>query len=239
MLGEAVCGVHRAVTVRREGLEDPVAAAQAAEKKKQRHQFLMRQAELRELRYPHSKVAERLCVTITSRVLAATEVPVEYRWREEYLASVSSSRTPHEVIAECGLSPDVAGDVMRSYIHCGTVHPFSDLGSGGYGKILDAVWQFVKQHPDRAGMVPILRTELQDGHNFCMAGKIQRICNVLAGYVDGVGSSESVTERLGRLLPPLMAIPDKRLRIRQAKQILTENDVDRAAWTAWLEPLRG
>jgi hypothetical protein len=59
----------------------------------------------------------------------------------------------------------------------------------------------------------------------------------LAGYLEGVGSQESLSERLGRLLAPLAEIPDEMERIRKACEILKENRVPTNEWDTWVEPL--
>jgi hypothetical protein len=75
-----------------------------------------------------------------------------------------------------------------------------------------------------------------DNVGMCAQGNLSRICNILAGYMEGVGAQESLSELLGRLLPPLMAIEDATERIRQACVILSENKVPQSEWDTWMEP---
>jgi hypothetical protein len=112
-----------------------------------------------------------------------------------------------------------------------------DIEEGIYGKVLDSVWQYVKTSPDKADLCKILKTEMRDNIGMCAQGNLSRICNILAGYMEGVGAQESLSERLGRLLPPLMSIEDHGERIRQACVILAENKVPADEWDTWMEPI--
>jgi hypothetical protein len=78
---------------------------------------------------------------------------------------------------------------------------------------------------------------MTDNIGMCAQGNLSRICNILAGYMEGIGAQESLSERLGRMLPPLMEIEDASERIRQACVILAENRVPVGEWDTWMEPL--
>jgi hypothetical protein len=95
----------------------------------------------------------------------------------------------------------------------------------------------VKNSPDKEDLCKILKQEMTDNIGMCAQGNLSRICNILAGYMDGVGSQESIAERLGRLLPPLMEIADVGDRLRSAFKILQENSVPMSDWDTWIEPL--
>jgi hypothetical protein len=112
-----------------------------------------------------------------------------------------------------------------------------DIEEGIYGKVLDSVWQYVKTSPDKEDLCKILKNEMTDNIGMCAQGNLSRICNILAGYMDGVGAQESLSELLGRLLPPLMSIEDPSERIRQACVILAENKVPFSEWDTWMEPM--
>jgi hypothetical protein len=71
----------------------------------------------------------------------------------------------------------------------------------------------------------------------CAQGNLSRICNVLAGYLEGVGPQEPLADRLGRLLAPLVQVIDELERIRQACVILKENRVPPNEWITWVDPL--
>ena len=113
-----------------------------------------------------------------------------------------------------------------------------DIEPGIYGKVLDSVWQYVKNSPDKADLCVIIKSEMEDNIGMCAQGNLSRICNVLAGILEGIGSQESLSERLGRLIGPLLEIEDARQRISRAMGILTENNVPDDEWSAWIDPLQ-
>ena len=71
----------------------------------------------------------------------------------------------------------------------------------------------------------------------CAQGNLSRLCNVLAGYMEGVEDIESQAEKLGRLIPPLMDIVDVTERIKQAKRVLEDVGLPTTEWNDWLDPL--
>jgi hypothetical protein len=113
-----------------------------------------------------------------------------------------------------------------------------DIEPGIYGKVLDGVWQFTKTSPEKESLCKVIKQEMEDNVGMCAQGNLSRICNVLAGYMEGVGSQESITEILGRLLPPLMSIEDATERMDAARKILADNKLPREEWYEWLDPLR-
>jgi hypothetical protein len=156
-------------------------------------------------------------------------VPAEYAWN-----SKTCSRTPFEIGLECALTPKSTQEMIRRYCSHETVE---DRVPGIYGKVLDAVWQFTKSSEDKVNLCKIIKQEMEDNVGMCTQGNLYRLCNILAGYVDGVGVSESITELLGRLLPPLMDVEDVNERLLLAAKILKENGVPNAEWKAWTDPL--
>jgi hypothetical protein len=103
---------------------------------------------------------------------------------------------------------------------------------------LNSVWQYIKASPDAEDLKKILASEMQDNIGMCAQGNLSRLCNVLAGYMDGIGVQESVAEIMGRLLPPLMEIEDEKQRIDAAVVILKEHKVPVSNWDDWLDALR-
>jgi hypothetical protein len=174
----------------------------------------------------HTTAAVRQTMDIIERV-RRIPVPEGYRWNRDVV-----SPTIGEIIAQCKLSSSAAAQMFNKYVSAETIY---DLEEGIYGKVLDSVWQYVKTSSDRADLCKILRQEMEDNVGMCAQGNLTRICNILAGYLDGVGSQESVAERLGRLFPPLMEIEDDGERRRRAEEILTENAVPREEWGAWMD----
>lgn len=156
-------------------------------------------------------------------------VPEGYQWNTAFV-----SKTIGEIISDCQLSSRAAAQMFNQYVSSVAVY---DIEIGIYGKVLDSVWQYVKASPDKADLCMILKQEMTDNVGMCAQGNLSRICNILAGYMDGVGSQESVSERLGRLLPPLMEIEDIITRLTDAFKILKENGVPVAEWDSWVDPL--
>lgn len=156
-------------------------------------------------------------------------VPEGYRWNTRVV-----SKTIGEIITECELNAQAAAQMFNQYVSNVAVY---DIEEGIYGKVLDSVWQYVKASPDKDDLCKILKNEMTDNIGMCAQGNLSRICNILAGYMDGVGSQESLSERMGRLLPPLMEVEDVNERIRQACVILAENKVPPSEWDTWMEPL--
>lgn len=154
-------------------------------------------------------------------------VPEGYRWDKEIC-----SKTPGEIIAECRLTQKAAHQMMSQYAQDTAIY---DIEEGIYGKVLDSVWQFVKGHAEKESLTAIIRDEMQGNIGMCAQGNLTRICNVLSGYLDGVGVAESLSEKLGRLLPPLREIEDSAERRTAVMFILKQNDVPADQWDTWIE----
>jgi hypothetical protein len=82
------------------------------------------------------------------------------------------------------------------------------------------VWQYIKNSEDRKTLRTILKSELEDNVGMCQQGNLSRLANVLAGYLEGVGSFESISEVLGREFPKLLDIDNEDERIAQGNKIL-------------------
>jgi hypothetical protein len=177
----------------------------------------------------HTSAAVKQTKEIVERI-RKIPVPEGYRWH-----ATESSKTPFEIGLECKLSQRAAWQMISQYAQDTAIY---DIEPGIYGKVLDSVWQYVKNSPNKEDLCIIIRSELQDNVAMCAQGNLSRICNVLAGILEGVGSQESLSERLGRLFGPLMEIEDMSDRISRAMQILTENNVPNDEWSAWIDPLQ-
>jgi hypothetical protein len=86
-------------------------------------------------------------------------------------------------------------------------------------------------------MCAVLKQEMQDNIGMCAQGNLTRVCNILAGFMDGVGSLESVSEQLGRRFGVIAEHPDPEERIKMGADVLRELNVPEKEWPAWLEPL--
>lgn len=151
-------------------------------------------------------------------------VPVEYR-TETY-------KTLYEIIPECKLDPLTIIQTTRMYYEGGSIY---DLGEGIYPKVLNAVWQYIKNSEHKDDLQVILRSELRDNVFTCAQGNLSRLCNVLAGYLDGM-TTESTIEELGRRLAELDG--DEVDRLNAGTAILRELKIPEIEWENWLEPLR-
>lgn len=156
-------------------------------------------------------------------------VPEEYKWNPR-----ECSKTPGDIIMSCRLTPKAAWQMAAKYCQDETIY---DLENGIYGKVLDGVWQFILKSPDKSDLCRVLKQEMEDNIGMCAQGNLSRLCNILAGYMDGIGSQESIADILGRLMPKLMEIEDLSRRLMDAHQILKENKIPVSQWKTWLDPL--
>jgi hypothetical protein len=122
---------------------------------------------------------------------------------------------------------------MEKYTSDETIY---DMVPGIYGKTLDSVWQYIKSSSDKEVLIKTLKIELEDNIGMCAQGNLTRLCNVLQGYLDDM-PKPSVAEILGDLLPPLMAIKDRKVRRETALQIMRTHNVPDEEQDAWLEGL--
>jgi hypothetical protein len=176
----------------------------------------------------HTTEAVKKVKEIIEKVLEVP-VPAEYKWNV-----TECSKTPGEIILECKLTPKAAWQMSAMYCVDSEIY---EMGKGIYGRVLDCVWQFIVKSEHKQDLCRILKSELQDNIGMCAQGNLSRLANILAGYMDGVKSQESLSEILGRELPPLMEIEDLQERANKLKEILNQNQVPKAEWLVWAEPL--
>lgn len=152
-------------------------------------------------------------------------VPEEYRWN-----MIKTSMTMSEIISECELSPSAAWQMVARYCSDESIYNFP---GGIYGKVLDGVWQYIKASPDKNDLKKILKAEMQDNIGMCAQGNLSRLTNILSGYLDTIVIKESMTDQLGRLLPPLMEIEDLTERMYKAAEIFREVGLKEDEWKTW------
>jgi hypothetical protein len=157
-------------------------------------------------------------------------VPEEYRWNAKKI-----SKTYREIVFDCDLSPKGNWQFASYYCNNATIY---DLEPGIFGIMTDGVWQYIRDSEDKRCLINILKRELEDNIGMCAQGNLSRICNVLSGYLPGIGQSESIATILGREFPKLMEIEREPDRLREGERILRENNVPQAEWDVWLEPLQ-
>lgn len=176
----------------------------------------------------HTTVAVNMTKEVINRILKIP-VPAEYKWNSQYC-----SKTPGEIVVQCRLTPKAAWQMISKYCQDETIY---DLEKGIYGKVLDGVWQYVLHMEDSSGIVMSLRQEMEDCIGMCAQGNLTRLCNILAGYMEGIGSQESQSEILGRKIPLVMAIEDEKERLHEAIKLLGEVGLPRDQWLDWIEPM--
>ena len=157
-------------------------------------------------------------------------VPEIYKWQAARL-----SMTYKAIIMFCNLSPKAVSQFSGMYCSDATIY---DLEPGIFGKVVDGVWQFIYKSPNKTDLKKILAAELRDNIGMCAQGNLSRICNVLQGYMEGIGQKESVATILGREFPKLMEIDNETERLHQGIEILKANNVPDDQWTHWLDPLK-
>lgn len=184
--------------------------------------------ELAKLANDKQNIHTQVVVEHTKQIIEkirTTPVPDEYRWN-----TTTCSKTPADIILKCNLSPDAAWQMMSKYATSETIY---DIEEGIYGKVLDAVWQYVLNSPEKDSLIAIVKAELEDNIGMCAQGNLSRICNILAGYMDGIAPSETPTEMLGRLMPKIMEIDDPTDRLTEANRILLESKLPISEWLNW------
>lgn len=172
----------------------------------------------------HTTTAVKQTVDVINKILKI-EVPSEYRWNMNTV-----SKTMAEIISECELSPASAWQMVSKYCSDESIY---DMQAGIYGKVLDCVWQYIKTSPDKEDLKKILKAEMKDNIGMCAQGNLSRLTNILAGYVDIVVVEESMNDKLGRLLPVLMAITDIPERLTAAVRVFTEVGLPEDKWASW------
>jgi hypothetical protein len=176
----------------------------------------------------HTTVAVKQTKDMVNRILKIV-VPTEYKWN-----MTTCSKTPGEIIVDCSLTPKGAWQMSAKYCQDEDVY---DMGKGIYGRTLDGVWQYITKSPDKKDLCRILRQEMEDNVGMCAQGNLTRLCNILSGYMEGIGVQESPAEILGRKLPMLVEIVDDNERLVEAYKLLVETGVPQEQWLSWVEPL--
>lgn len=177
----------------------------------------------------HTSVAVKQTIDILEKILKIS-VPTEYKWNME-----TCSKTPGEIVVDCGLTIQASRTMMDKYTLDNDIY---EMGKGIYGRVLDCVWQYIKNSKEKDDLCKILKTELEDNVGMCEQGNLSRLANVLAGYVDGIGSQESPAEILGREFPKLWDIDDEDERIEAGKELLDTMEIkDKKMREEWIASL--
>jgi hypothetical protein len=176
----------------------------------------------------HTQLAVQKTIRDIQKILTIS-VPLEYRWSIQ-----TCSKTIGEIILHCNLTPSAALQMTSKYCNREQIY---DLQEGIYGKVLDGVWQFIQTSSDKEDLYKILKSEMQDNIGMCSQGNLSRLVNILSGYVDGIGSEETISDKLGRQLPNLLHVVNVYERMRYAVDILLESKLEKSEWMIWITPL--
>ena len=174
----------------------------------------------------HTTIVVKQTKNIINEILKI-EVPEEYRWNK-YIVS----KTVGEVISACKLSINAMSTMTNRYTMDEATY---GLFEGVYGKVLDAIWQFIVNHADKDCLIKILKTELEDSRGMCSQGTLARLTNVLAGYVDYIKKIESPAEIMGRLMTGISEITDNKLKAERITSALIESKMPDAEWKNWID----
>jgi len=121
------------------------------------------------------------------------EVPEEYRW-----SMTKMSKTMVEIISECDLTPRAAWQFSSKYCADDTIY---EMEEGIFGKLMDAVWQHVKNLDDPDSLKKIVKEELEMNIGTCAQGNLTRVANILVGILDGLDpQEESRLHKIGRAI---------------------------------------
>lgn len=121
------------------------------------------------------------------------DVPEEYRWN-----MTKVSKTMAEVISECELTPQAAFQFSSKYCAADTIY---EMEEGIFGKLMDSVWQHVKNSDDPSELKKIVKEELEMNIGMCAQGNITRVANILVGILEGLDpQEESRLEKIGKVI---------------------------------------
>jgi hypothetical protein len=108
-----------------------------------------------------------------------------------------------------------------------------------YGKVLDHVWAFIKQHQHKKDIVIRLAQEVQEGIKQCSNGKMARLVNVLRGFdekLDDIPTGEALMLMFQNKFARLMDKPMEERR-SAAQSLFEEYSIPEPDRDAWLLPL--
>jgi hypothetical protein len=73
-----------------------------------------------------------------------------------------------------------------------------------YMQLFCIVWSIVNTHEQRENLIERLYTEIRESFGYCFTGRMNRLINVLVGYIDGVVVSISLKEELQMAIEKIM-----------------------------------
>lgn len=195
------------------------------------HHIVLPQGDLEQIAHDKQNVHTQVVVKNTIKA-------IEILLKLNPLVIVNPSKKAcAELIVECPLTVRAICDFTIRY--WSTDVTIYDMGPGIYFQIVNAVWDFTKKSPHREDICKIIATELDDSVGMCAQGALSRLCNILAGYVEGIGEQRSAAEILGDALASIAKDSTLNLykKLNRARAILEEHKIPREEWDAWLDPI--
>lgn len=157
------------------------------------------------------------------------KIPVPPEYQTETL------KTSGEIILECRLTKESAWQMMAKYCADDDIY---EMGRGIYARVLNSVWQYIKNSPHKDDLKNILAVELKDNIGMCAQGNLSRLCNILSGYLDGVDAeAKSKNEIIGERFSALLDIDDQQQRLEAGQRVLEELDVPLENRAEWIDGL--
>lgn len=161
-------------------------------------------------------------------------VPDAYKCKGGISSSIISL-TLGEVIVCCPMNVSTFVELVNRYNNDETIY---EMGEGIYGRVLDGIWQFIRNHEDKDALCRILAEELKSNVGMCAQGNLTRLCNVLEGYLDGLVHRESNSEILQREFSQISTLSDETEKLIRGRESLDRlgiiNPVEREAWLSAL-----
>lgn len=139
-----------------------------------------------------------------------------------------------EVIITCNLTDDARKQLCLMYYSKDSIY---NLCSSTYQKVMDGLWFYSSKQPEeiRKEIYTRLSFELEDNVGSCPQGNLSRIVNTLTGFIEGLEPviKESFQDRMSKV----SQIPDKNLRLQEAKKAFIEYKIKPEEQRVWLEAL--
>lgn len=139
-----------------------------------------------------------------------------------------------EIMLTCPLTTNALIQFTHKYWERETIY---DFPRGIYNQVADAVWYYIKTSPHKTDLCKIFANELRDSVGMCAQGNLTRLCNVLSGYLDGIGDMRSKVEILGDAFVAISKLVSLEERIQAGVNILSKQNIPVEDWREWLDPL--
>jgi hypothetical protein len=139
-----------------------------------------------------------------------------------------------EIVVTCPFTTNALIQFTHKYWERETIHGFP---RGIYNQVADAVWYYIKTSPHKTDLCAIFANELRDSVGMCAQGNLTRLCNVLSGYLDGIGDMRSKVEILGDAFISISKLPSLEERIQAGVNLLSKENIPQDDWREWLDPL--